>query len=165
MQSPAPRVRQSPPASSISDAVNFEELLAFAGRNPIMSLALVGLTVAIIVTEIARLFRGYTALKPAELTRLINGEDALVLDLSASADYEKGHIAGSRNVAPSKFDPNSKLLVAAKAKPVVLVCRAGSASAAAAKKLKKAGFERIYWLDGGIPAWQQADLPLIKGRS
>ena len=35
----------------------------------------------------------------------------------------------------------------------------------AAKKLKKAGFEQVYWLDGGIAAWQQADLPLVKGRA
>jgi len=33
--------------------VNYEELLAFAGRNPMLSLALVGLTVAIIATEVA----------------------------------------------------------------------------------------------------------------
>ena len=39
-------------------SVNFEELQAFVGRNPMLSLALVGLTIAIIVTEIARLFRG-----------------------------------------------------------------------------------------------------------
>ena len=31
-------------------------MLAFAGRNPMLSAALVGLTVAIIVTEIRRLF-------------------------------------------------------------------------------------------------------------
>ncbi len=144
--------------------MNFEELQAFAGRNPMLSLALLGLTVAIIVTEIARLFRGYTALKPAELTRLINKEDALVVDLSASADFEKGHIAGSRNVMASKFDPESKLLSNARQSPVVLVCRSGSASATAAGKLKKAGFEKVYWLDGGIAAWQMAELPLVKGR-
>ncbi|MEE7547366.1 rhodanese-like domain-containing protein [Xanthomonas sp. Kuri4-1] len=144
--------------------MNFEELQAFVGRNPMLSLALVGLTVAIVVTEIARLFRGYTALKPAELTRLINREDARVLDLSATADFEKGHIAGSRNVAPSKFDPEGKLLAGAKASPVVMVCRNGTASAAAAKRLKKAGFEKVYWLDGGTAAWQMAELPLVKGR-
>jgi len=46
-----------------------------------------------------------------------------------------------------------------------LVCRSGSTSASAAKQLKKAGFEKVYWLDGGIPAWQQAELPLVKGRA
>jgi rhodanese-related sulfurtransferase len=145
--------------------VNFEELLAFAGRNPMLSIALVGLTLAIIVTEIARLFRGYKAIKPVELTRLINGENALVVDLSASPDYEKGHIAGSRNVLVSKFDADNKLVADRKSQPVVLVCRNGTASADAAKKLKRAGFEKIYWLEGGIPAWQQAELPLVKGRN
>ena len=84
-----------------------------------LSLALAGLTIALIVTEVARLFRGYKALRPAELTTLINRDNALVVDLSASGDFEKGHIAGSRNVAPSQFDPENKLLAAAKQLPVV----------------------------------------------
>jgi len=147
--------------------VNFEEILAFATRSPwnqMLSLALLGLTVALVYTEISRLFRGYKALRPAELTQLVNSENALVVDLSASNDYEKGHIAGSRNVLPSSFDPENKLLAAARSLPVVLVCRTGQASAGAAKRLKKAGFEKVYWLDGGVAAWQQADLPLVKGR-
>lgn len=117
--------------------MNFEELQAFVGRNPMLSLALVGLTIALIVTEVARLFRGYRALNPAELTRLINSENALVIDLSPTADFEKGHIAGSRNVAMAKFDPAGKLLANAKASPVVVVCRSGTTSAGAAKTLKK----------------------------
>ena len=144
--------------------MNFEQLQAFASSTPLLSLALAGLTVALIATEIARLFRGYKALRPAELTALVNRENALVVDLSASGDFEKGHIAGSRNVAPSQFDPENKLLAAARSLPVVVLCRNGQASAGAAKRLKKAGFEQVYWLDGGVAAWQQADLPLVKGR-
>lgn len=145
--------------------MNFEELLAFAGRNPLLSTIFVGLTIAIIYTEIARLFRGYRALKPAELTRLVNNEGAVVVDLSPGSDFEKGHIAGSRNVQPAQFGPEHKTVAAAKQTPVVLVCRSGTASSAAAKQLKKAGFEKVFVLDGGIPAWQQADLPLVKGRA
>ena len=144
--------------------MTFDELLAFAGRHLYLSLGLVGLTLAIIYTEVARLFRGYRALRPAELTGLINRDNALVIDLSASADFEKGHIAGSKSVQPSQFDPENKLLAGAKALPVVVTCRTGQASAGAAKRLKKAGFEQVYWLDGGIQAWQQAELPLVKGR-
>ena len=129
-----------------------------------LSLALAGLTLALIGTEIARLFRGYKALRPAELITLMNRDNALVVDLSASADFEKGHIAGGRNIAPSQFDPENKVLSAARQLPVVVVCRSGTASAAAAKRLKKAGFEKVSWLDGGVAAWQQADLPLVKGR-
>ncbi|MFO7339737.1 MAG: rhodanese-like domain-containing protein [Lysobacteraceae bacterium] len=145
--------------------MNLDSLMAFAGRHPILSLALVGLTLAIIYTEIARLLRGYKAVKAAELPLLINRADALVVDLSAIADFEKGHIAGSRNVIPSQFDPEGKLLAGRKQSPVVLVCRTGMASAAAARRLRKAGFEQVYWLEGGIAAWQAAGLPLVKGRA
>lgn len=127
-------------------------------------LILAGLTIAIVVTELKHLFRGYKSLVPARLTQLINREDALVVDLSSTADFEKGHIAGSRNATGSQFGPDHKLVAAAKSRPVVLVCRTGQASAAAAAKLKKAGFAQVYWLDGGVAAWQQADLPLVKGR-
>jgi rhodanese-related sulfurtransferase len=144
--------------------VNFEQLQAFVASSPMLSLALAGLTVAIIVNEVARLFRGYKSLRPGELTSLINRDNALVVDLSATGDFEKGHIPGSRNVTPSQFDPESKMLSAAKALPVVMVCRSGQASGSAAKRLKKAGFENVYSLEGGIAAWQAADLPLVKGR-
>lgn len=144
--------------------MNFETLQAFVAHSPMLPLALVGLTVALIYTEVSSLFRGYKALRPAELTALINRENALVVDLSASGDFTKGHIAGSKNVAPSQFDPESKMLAPAKTLPVVLVCRNGQASASSAKRLKKAGFTQVYWLEGGIAAWQQADLPLVKGR-
>jgi len=144
--------------------VNFEALWAFALRQPGYSLALVVLTVLIIGNEVARLMRGYKSLRPAELTLLINQENAQVFDLRAYNDFQKGHIAGSKNVLMSQFDPDTKPLVSAKALPVVLVCQTGMSVAAAAKRLKKAGFERVHILDGGIAAWQQADLPLVKGK-
>lgn len=144
--------------------MNFEELWAFAGRQPVYSIALVGLTIAIIGNEISRLFRGYKSLVPAQVTTLINQENALVVDLRPYADFQKGHIAGSKNVLMSQFDPESKQLAPAKALPIVLVCQSGITVVGAAKRLKKAGFERVHILDGGIAAWQQAELPLVKGK-
>ena len=144
--------------------MNLEEVWAFLGRNPMLALALAGITVAIVYTEVMRVFRGFKGLRPAELTALVNRENALVVDLRPSADFEKGHIPGARNVQMSQFDPENKQLAAARALPVVLVCKAGQTSGDAAKRLRKAGFERVYVLDGGIGAWQQAGLPLAKGR-
>lgn len=144
--------------------MNPEELLAFAGRHPLLSFGLAGLTVAIIYNEVSGLFRGFKALRPAELTALVNRDNALVVDLRPAGDFEKGHIPGSKNVQMAQFDPENKQLAAAKALPVVLVCKTGQTAGDAAKRLKKAGFERVHVLDGGIAAWQQADLPLAKGR-
>lgn len=145
--------------------MTLEELSAFAGRHPVYSLALVGLTIAILFNELSRFFRAYKTLRPAELTTLINRENALVVDLRAYADFEKGHIAGSKNVLMNQFDPESKLLAPAKSLPVVVVCNQGITASGAAKRLKQAGFERVYVLEGGIAGWQQAEMPLVKGRS
>ena len=144
--------------------MNLEELLDFAGRNQLLVLILVGITLALVYTEVARLFRGFKSLRPGELAPLVNQENALVVDLRPIADFDKGHIAGSKNVTMSQFDPESKQLNSAKGLPVVLVCKTGQTATGAAARLKKAGFERVYVLDGGITAWQDAQLPLARGR-
>jgi rhodanese-related sulfurtransferase len=144
--------------------VTFAELAAFAGRNPVLSLALVGLTVAVVVNEILALLSGIRRIGPAQLTALVNRDNALVVDLRAISDFEKGHIAGAKNVQMSQFDPENKSLAPAKALPVVLVCQAGQTAQTAAKRLRKAGFAQVAVLEGGIQAWQSADLPLVKGR-
>jgi rhodanese-related sulfurtransferase len=144
--------------------VTLEELLAFAGRHPLLSTGLAVLTLAIIGNEIAQLFRGFKTLRPAALTQLINRENALVVDLRPVADFEKGHIPGAKNVQMSQFDPEHKRLAPAKSLPVVLVCKDAQTSGGAAKRLKNAGFEQVYVLEGGIAGWQQADLPLVKGK-
>ena len=145
--------------------VTFAELIAFAGRNPLLSLALAGITVALLWNEIAGRMGGFRRLGPAQLTALINRENALVVDLRAPADFEKGHIAGAKNVQMSQFDPENKQLAPAKALPVVLVCKAGETATGAAKRLRKAGFSNVGVLEGGVQAWQAADLPLVKGRA
>ena len=64
--------------------MTFEELLAFAGRHPYLSLGLVGLTLAIAYTELARLFRPYKALRP----EVVAGMDARGFILGAVVAYE-----------------------------------------------------------------------------
>lgn len=144
--------------------MDYETLSAFIGRHPLLGMGLVGLTVAILINELSPLFRGYKALRPGELTALINRDGALVVDIRAFADFDKGHIVGSKNVLPSQFDPESKLLAGAKDSPVVVVCYRGITASGFARRLKRAGFSQVSILEGGIEAWQSADLPLVKGR-
>ena len=141
-----------------------ERLPEFFASHPILSLAFLASTLALIANEFSRFTRGYNARTPALLTQLINRENALVVDVSPLNDFEKGHIVGSKNVVMSQFDPENKHLAKARELPVALVCRTGMVSAQAAKRLVKAGFQKVHWLDGGIGAWQSADLPLARGR-
>lgn len=142
----------------------FERLPEFAANHPLLIAAFVAIGAILVYTEFTRATRGYRSLSPAELTRLINRENALVIDLSPLNDYEKGHIVGSRHVAMSQFDPENKVLAKARELPVAVVCRSGMTSGQAARRLVKAGFTQVYALEGGIAAWQQADLPLARGK-
>ena len=145
--------------------MDWNRLLAFAGDNQLLVLAFVGLSIAIVYNEFSRLTSGFKAVDPAGLTALVNRQDALLVDVSAAADFEKGHIAGAKNVQMSQFDADNKILARVRDMPVALVCRTGTVSAEAARKLVKAGFKQVHWLDGGIAAWQQASLPLVKGKA
>lgn len=137
----------------------------FLGNHLYLALGFVGVLVAIAVTEAQRFTRGYSALTPAGLTLLINREDALLIDLSTVQDFEKGHIPGARSVTLSQFDPESKDLAKVKERPVAVVCSNGQTSAQAARRLKKAGFAKVFWLDGGLRTWNEAHMPLTKGRA
>jgi len=137
----------------------------FLGNHFYLAIAFFGVLVALLASEAQRFLRGYTALTPAGLTQLINRDNALVIDVSSQGEFEKGHVPGSRHLLPSQVDPEHKDLAKARETPVALVCRNGQASAQAAQKLKKAGFAKVFWLDGGIAAWTEAQMPLARGRA
>lgn len=137
----------------------------FLGNHLYLTLGFIGVLVALAVTEAQRFTRGYTALTPAGLTQLINRDNALLIDVSSQADFEKGHVPGAKSVVMSQFDPESKELAKVKELPVAIVCRNGQVSAQAAQRLKKAGFAKVFWLEGGLGAWSEAQMPLAKGRA
>lgn len=134
----------------------------FIQEHAALVFAFIGLSGFIVYTEIARLTRGFRVISPAQLTDLVNRENALVVDIRAKAEYDKGHIAGSVYLAPSQFDPENKMLAKVRSLPIVIVCRNGMTAAAPAKRLVKAGFSRVYVLDGGVAAWQHANMPLTR---
>jgi rhodanese-related sulfurtransferase len=147
----------------MSDFVH--RLPEFLGNHLYLTLGFIGVLLALLTTEVQRFTRGYKALTPAGLTQLVNRENALLIDVSSQQDFEKGHIPGARHVAMSQFDPENKDLAKAKDLPVAIYCKNGQTSGQAAQRLLKAGFTKVYWLDGGLAAWTEAQLPLAKGKT
>jgi len=136
----------------------------FLGNHLMLVMIFVVVLLALVGGEVSRLFRGYKELSPAGLTLLINRENPLLVDLSSNSEFEKSHIAGARHVPLSQFDPENKELAKVREMPVAVYCRTGNTSAQAAARLVKAGFTQVYWLGGGLGAWQAADLPTTKGK-
>lgn len=141
------------------------KLPEFASNHLALAALFVAILIALIVGEASRLFRKWKSLTPAALTQLINRDTPLIIDLSASADFEKAHIPSAKNVAMSQFDPETqKDLSKAKELPVVLIDKDGRSVGKAANRLIKAGFTRVFVLEGGTYAWQNAQLPVAKGK-
>jgi rhodanese-related sulfurtransferase len=145
--------------------VFLHRLPLFFDQHALLVLACAGLLLALLVTEVMQLRRGWNEATPATVTRLLNRDNALLIDLSPRADFEKGHIPGARNVAMEQFDPEHKDLAKVKDMPIIVCCRSGVTSQRAAQKLVKAGFKNVHSLAGGLAAWRQADLPVVKGKA
>ncbi|MBD8897409.1 rhodanese-like domain-containing protein [Rhodanobacter sp. DHG33] len=140
------------------------KLPQFIGNHVALAALFAILLVAVIVVQIGLLFSKTKELTPAGLTQLINRDSPLLIDLSAIADYEKMHVPGARHVLMSQFDPENKELTKAKELPVVVMDKDGNGnSTKAAQRLVKAGFQKVYFLGGGVLAWHQAQLPVAKG--
>lgn len=90
-----------------------------------------------------------------EFKKLMKDPSAQIVDVRTSKEVAEGKIAGSMNIdyfsatfmatAQKKLDKN---------KPVLVYCAAGGRSSSAAKDLKKAGFKKVYDLEGGYDSWK-----------
>lgn len=92
-----------------------------------------------------------------EMQDILELEGVQLVDVRSPQEYEEDHIANSQNIdfrSPTFEDDIKKL---DKTKPVILYCKSGKRSAKCVEKLKKAGFEKIYELEGGISKWRHSD--------
>ena len=97
-----------------------------------------------------------------EATRLINHENAMIADLRPHEAFGNNHILNAINVAT---DALPKALEKYQKQTIIVYCGNGHESARFARNLKRSGFENIYYLKGGITEWQQAGLPIVKGKT
>lgn len=135
-----------------------QQLSAFFVTNWPLLLALI-----IILFMLVRSYVGPGASKPVspmELLQLINHQNALVLDVRTDKERRDGHIINSMHIPLSRLTDPLSQLAGYKHSSIVVVCRNGARSAQAAGTLRKAGFEQVHNLAGGIVAWQNANMPL-----
>lgn len=98
---------------------------------------------------------------PVSAIRIMNNdENALILDVRPAAEYQKGHIKGSKNIAFGDLPGKLSELEKYKSRPVLAYCNVGNMSGKACRLLKKAGFSEVHNISGGVHGWQDANLPL-----
>lgn len=105
---------------------------------------------------------GIKQIGPQEAVMLFNHEEAVILDVREQSEWSDGHIAKAKHVPLGQLKTRLQDMEKFKAKPIIAVCRTGNRSGSACGILKKAGFENVHNLAGGMAAWEQAGLPKEK---
>ncbi len=133
--------------------------MAFLTEQWILAAILAALVTALIVFEGQR---GGKALTLHELTRLVNKDEAVVVDIRETKEFKEGHIVDAIHLTHQKLASRLSELEKHKSKLVVVVDKVGQHSGAAVKTLKENGFNANR-MQGGMAEWTGQNLPVVKG--
>lgn len=95
-------------------------------------------------------------------THLINHQDAILVDVRETREFEGGRLPKALHIPLSQLDSRSGELAKLTGRPVIAYCASGHRSRSAGNALAKIGFKDIYTLHGGYRAWKDAGLPVEK---
>lgn len=87
---------------------------------------------------------------------ICSDHDFLIIDVREQREYRKAHIPGAEQV--SMLDILRDPSIIPDDKPVVFYCLTGRRSRRVTDALKSSGFKNISVLEGGLRAWEQANL-------
>lgn len=139
-----------------------QQLIEFAGNHMILVSLFAAISVMLLWNLFGSAVSGIKQLSPAEVTRLMNRENAILLDVRNANDFKKGHIINSISIPNTELAERQESLEKHKQKVVITYCEHGNLSDKAARSLKASGFEQVYSMKGGVMAWRSANLPLTK---
>ena len=107
--------------------------------------------------------KGGKSISYHELTRLINSDAALVVDVREAKEFSSGHISGAINIPAVKIKDRISELESKKDKLVVIVDKMGQHSGSIGRDLSRQGFS-INRLSGGMTEWTAEKLPVVKDK-
>jgi rhodanese-related sulfurtransferase len=138
-----------------------QEITTFISNHAVLSTAILFVFLSTILIELLKAKRNVFNISPAQITHLINRENALVIDIRQKDSYCQGHIIDAQCMNPQEVMQNTKKLEKFKARPIIIVANASSESQKIAALLLKQGYN-AYSLNGGMRAWQEAQMPTVK---
>jgi len=87
-----------------------------------------------------------------------DGEGPFVLDVRTSAEWESGHIAGAHPIHGGLLQ--ERIDEVPKDRDIAVICGSGYRGSIAASFLKRAGYENVANVLGGMMAWTGAGMPV-----
>jgi len=128
-----------------------------------LALLLAALLAALLVATQA-VAAGPAAIEPKALVERIAWADAslVVLDVRTPAEFADGHVPGAVNIPNTELAARVAELSGARDKDVVVYCRSGRRADEALGILAKAGFKRLYHLQGDYLRWTEEKRPTVR---
>lgn len=94
-------------------------------------------------------------------TRMLNTDEAVLLDIREAKDFKAGHIAGAINIPHTKLQDRLVELEVHREKAIILADKAGQHTGATGRRLQQKEFN-VQRLTGGMMEWQNQKLPVVK---
>ena len=99
-----------------------------------------------------------------EINEMLNtGGECQVIDVREFSEFDSERVAEAQFMPLSNFEKHAEEID--HSKPVYLMCRSGNRAKQAAERLAKKGFTDVHVVEGGMVAWSEAGLPVVKGES
>jgi len=96
----------------------------------------------------------------SEAAAMIAAGRATMVDVRGQGEWEGGHVPGAVNIPVGYLSERVGELPSTR--PLIVYCQSGARSAIAASVLQARGRTNIVNLVGGITAWRQAGLPIVR---
>lgn len=123
---------------------------------------LVGLFIALIIAFVTlESKKGGKTISYHEVSRLLNSEEAILLDVRDAADYKAGHVIGAVNIPHISLATRIDELNAYKDKQIIVADKIGQHAGYVGKTLREKGFDTLR-LQGGMSEWVAQNLPVVK---
>lgn len=138
------------------------QISEFAVNHPYLVMAFVVLLALVFFNEMKIATQRFASLTPAAAVQLMNKEDVVVLDVREASETVGGKIAKAIQIPVGAVAKRVGELEKFKDKTLLVYCKSGARAGIACKELSKNGFDKVYSLNGGLLAWQDAHLPVSK---
>ena len=105
-------------------------------------------------------------ISPKQLHDVVQGGQVVeLIDVRTPVEFREVHVSFARNVPLNQLDA-AQLLKSriGTIQPLYVICRSGSRGKQACEKLFSAGCTDLVNVEGGTQAWDQAGLPVVRGR-
>ena len=86
-------------------------------------------------------------------------DDALLVDVRESTEWQEGHIVGAVHVPRGHLESRIEAAAPDRGRPLVIYCASGVRSLLAAKQLEEMGYQDVASMAGGIQAWKAEGRP------